>query len=205
VTLMLLFAAAFISCLCTLAFPSDSKYFWGIIAVFLVAKIFYAGAYCVGELLVYETFPTVIRLQGIALVESIAYIVSHFGPLIVRLHLHSMVLPLVIFGCMGLVSILCVFVLPETVSSALPETVEEADMRGAFFRAAANLRVPELRKKLKYSVTYKKTAGNGTQKVKEDLEQRHEESVPEVVTRPVQNMPSIPSSNVPNDRGGTSV
>ncbi|XP_055346113.1 organic cation transporter 1-like [Paramacrobiotus metropolitanus] len=155
VTLLILFAAAFITCLLTLAFPSKHEYFWGIVAIFLIAKIFFAGAYIVGELLSYETFPTVIRLQGVAFVESIAYLISHISYLIVKLQFHSMVLPIVIFGCMGLVAMLCVFLLPETVSYALPETVEEADMRGAYFRMAPNLRIPEM-KKLRFSVSYRK-------------------------------------------------
>lgn len=121
------------------------------------------GAYIVGELLMYETFPTVIRLQGIAFVESIAYAVSSIGPAISRIPFGNLVVPLIIFGCLGLVAMLCVFLIPETVSYALPETVEEADMRGSFYRTAVNLRVPEI-KKFDFSVKSmrkKKAARNG--------------------------------------------
>lgn len=44
-TILVLFAATFVTCLVTLAFPGTREYFWGVIAVFFLAKIFYAGQY----------------------------------------------------------------------------------------------------------------------------------------------------------------
>ena len=152
VSILIFFLAAFVTCMITLAFPSkDAEYYWGIICVFLIAKLFIAAAYVVGELLMYETFPTIIRMQGVAFVTSIGYIFWHLGPVIVDLKSHSEALPLVIFGCMALIAMVCVFVLPETVSTALPETVEEADMRGVLFRQAVNLRMPSMRYRSKKS------------------------------------------------------
>ncbi|GAU94046.1 hypothetical protein RvY_05890 [Ramazzottius varieornatus] len=170
VSILIFFLAAFVTCMITLAFPSkNAEYFWGIICVFFIARLFIAAAYVVGELLMYETFPTIIRLQGVAFVESISYIFWFLGPVIVDLKSHSEALPLVIFGCMALIAMVCVFVLPETVSTALPETVEEADMRGVLFRQAVNMRMPSMRYRSKKSsvdrspvVSYtKKRGGSG--------------------------------------------
>lgn len=64
ISLMICLFLAFLTCTVTLAFPSASThYYWGMMCVFFIARIFVAAAYVVGELIIYETYPTVIRVQ----------------------------------------------------------------------------------------------------------------------------------------------
>ncbi|OQV24491.1 Organic cation transporter 1 [Hypsibius exemplaris] len=164
-SVMISFILSFLACVLTIAFQSDQQFFWGIVALFLIARSFISAAYVTGELLAYETFPTVIRMQGIAIIGAVAHLVSRLGHVIVYLKTHSDSLPLVVFGCLALVAVLSVFLLPETVCTALPETVEEADMRGTgLFRRAVQHRTHGIRvKKTGDSVQYHK-GGAGSQR-----------------------------------------
>lgn len=77
-----------------------------------------------------ELLPTVVRGQGIAFIHIMGYIASILAPFVVYLATISKVLPLLIFGMIGILGGTCCLFLPESVGCELPQTLEDGENIG---------------------------------------------------------------------------
>ncbi|XP_055351314.1 beta-alanine transporter-like [Paramacrobiotus metropolitanus] len=107
-----------------------SDNYWGLLGVFLLAKMLVTSGFMTQELMLYEAFPTEIRAEGVAFVTTVSYVASNLGPVIVYLRFSEPVLPFVVFGAISLVGIVSVLFVPETHNTNLPDTIEECERRG---------------------------------------------------------------------------
>ncbi|KAK4014106.1 hypothetical protein OUZ56_026651 [Daphnia magna] len=119
-------AAAF--SLATLAVPSDEAVLTAVLAIigrFCVNITFNIGLQYGAELI-----PTAVRAQGIAYVHTAGYVAAIVSPYIVDLARFSPLLPLTILGLLALIGAFVGIMLPETLGSVLPETIEDGENFG---------------------------------------------------------------------------
>ncbi|OWA52770.1 Carcinine [Hypsibius exemplaris] len=108
--------------------PSENHL--AVILLFLTSKFWMTFSFFVTDLVASELFPTVLRGAGASLTQTVSTIGLCLSPLIAHLGTHSLWLPLVIFGVLGMIGGLAALLLPETMNANLPETLEEAEEFG---------------------------------------------------------------------------
>ncbi|OQV20905.1 Carcinine [Hypsibius exemplaris] len=114
-------------CLASVFFPptADSSYY-PVLVLFLFARMFAVSSYTVEELVSCESFPTVLRGEGISLTNGVSGVVSNLGPMIVYLSVGTQwTSPMAWFGGITILGSGLVLFLPETVDLPLPETIED--------------------------------------------------------------------------------
>uniref|UniRef100_A0A8D9BFS0 Solute carrier family 22 member 4 n=1 Tax=Cacopsylla melanoneura TaxID=428564 RepID=A0A8D9BFS0_9HEMI len=100
------------------------------VSLALVGRFLVNICYNIGHQYSAEILPTVVRGQGVALIFIMGNVASIFSPFIVHLSVISPMLPLVVLGCLGIVSgVLCLF-LPETMGQNLPENLKDFEHFG---------------------------------------------------------------------------
>lgn len=77
-----------------------------------------------------ELLPTVVRGQGIAFIHIMGYIASIIAPFVVYLANISKLLPLLIFGLIGILGGTCCLFLPESLGCELPQTLDDGENIG---------------------------------------------------------------------------
>jgi len=119
-----------VACLLALAVPSSKEYQLAVIIFVMIAKFFIVSTFNSVYIYTAELYPTVIRTNGVGLCSMIARIGGIVAPYIVLLaDLPSLrkTFPLLIFGVLGVAAGLLAFWLPETITSQMPQTVEQAE------------------------------------------------------------------------------
>jgi len=97
------------------------------LVIALFGRLVVTSAYYITLNYVPETFPTLVRGQGVAISETMGGIAIFVSPLIVYLNKSKEGLPLLIFGVLGGVAALVVIMLPETKGVKLPDSLAEAE------------------------------------------------------------------------------
>lgn len=119
-----------VACLLALAVPSGKEYQVAVIVLVMFAKFFIISTFNSVYLYTAELYPTVIRNNGVGLCSMIARIGGITAPYVVLLadlpNLRK-TFPLLIFGALSVAAGVMAFWLPETVTSEMPQTVEQAE------------------------------------------------------------------------------
>jgi len=119
-----------VACLLALVMPSSNDYRVAVIVFVMVAKFFVISTFNSVYVYTAELYPTVIRNNGVGLSSMIARIGGIAAPYVVLLadlpNLRK-TFPLLIFGVLGVAAGVMAFWLPETLTSQMPQTVEQAE------------------------------------------------------------------------------
>jgi len=99
---------------------------WSLVLA-LFGRLVVTSAYYITLQYVPETFPTLVRGQGVAISETMGGIAIFVSPMIVYLNDTKEGLPLLIFGVLGGLAALVTLLLPETKGLTLPDTLGEAE------------------------------------------------------------------------------
>ncbi|XP_064635292.1 organic cation transporter protein-like [Lineus longissimus] len=99
-------------------------------ALVMLAKCTFQGAFGTVYIFSAELFPTVARNIGVGTGSSFARAGALLSPQLARLEDLWRPLPLIIFGCMGVFTGVMNFFLPETLNKALPESLEDGENFG---------------------------------------------------------------------------
>lgn len=119
-----------VACLLALTMPSSKDYQVAVIVFVMMAKFFIISSF--NSVFVYtsELYPTVIRSNGVGLCSMIARIGGIIAPYVVLLADFQdlkKTFPLLIFGVLGIAAGVSAFLLPETLTSQMPQTVEQVE------------------------------------------------------------------------------
>ncbi|CAG9577071.1 unnamed protein product [Danaus chrysippus] len=87
-------------------------------------------SYNIGLQYAAEVLPTVVRAQGVALIHIMGYVASIVAPFVVYLANISPDLPLLILGVLGIVGGGLCLLLPETMDTEMPQTLEDGENFG---------------------------------------------------------------------------
>ncbi|BFZ25356.1 hypothetical protein BsWGS_28395 [Bradybaena similaris] len=129
--LAMLFSAT--ACLCCMipALVGSSAPAWVIVVLSNIGKLGITGGYSTIYVFSAELFPTGLRNSVIGACSMVARIGAMVAPYVADLSLvvdgaMGTALPLIVFGCSGLLAGLLALTLPETLNMALPETIQDA-------------------------------------------------------------------------------
>ncbi|GAU91728.1 hypothetical protein RvY_03932-2 [Ramazzottius varieornatus] len=146
------------TCLITLAFHPADQYYYAILVLFLLARMFAVSSYSVEELISCENYPTVVRGEGFSLTNGVSGLVASLGPLIVYLNVgEGSQMPLVWFGAITIVGSMVVLFFPETAHQPLLETLDDVQ-DFVMVRSFKEFLVPLWQKPLKLETVSQRTA-----------------------------------------------
>jgi len=123
VTASLLLCA--VSSLCTGLLKSQ----WDVTIAAIVARFFVTIALNVCQQWASEILPTVVRGQGLSVVNVMGQAGVMISPIVIYTHHYYRSLPMFIVTLLLVIGALAILVLPETMNATLPETLEEAEKR----------------------------------------------------------------------------
>ncbi|KAK8776527.1 hypothetical protein V5799_030131 [Amblyomma americanum] len=110
-------------------FLRDSSDTWTLVMATVLIFSF-AASYNTTAQVASELFPTVIRGRAVLLQRMLGDVGSVLGTQIASLATLDTYLPMLVTGCLSLVASVLVFLLPETVGTALPQTIEDGECYG---------------------------------------------------------------------------
>ncbi|XP_014786487.1 organic cation transporter protein isoform X3 [Octopus bimaculoides] len=114
-----------INCIVSNFVPKANSWFPLILAVLgkMGATASFGGIYLAST----EVFPTVVRNSGVGTSSSFARLGSLTAPLILELTVFGSWLPLTVYGVLGILGGLLIFLLPDMKDTCLPQTFEDMD------------------------------------------------------------------------------
>ncbi|XP_078362537.1 organic cation transporter protein-like [Oculina patagonica] len=117
-------------CLLALAVPTNKDYQAAVVTFVMFAKLCVIGSFSIIYLYTAELYPTVIRNNAVGACSTVARIGGIITPYIVLLsdlpNLRK-TFPLLILGVLGVAAGIMAFWLPETITSQMAQTVEQAE------------------------------------------------------------------------------
>ncbi|KAK8760659.1 hypothetical protein V5799_028076 [Amblyomma americanum] len=90
----------------------------------------FAGGYNITYQVASEVFPTVIRGRAVLLQRLLGDVGGLLGAQVASLAEMDEYLPMLVMGCFALVASVLLFMLPETVGTAMPQTIEDGERFG---------------------------------------------------------------------------
>uniref|UniRef100_A0A3P9PXW0 Si:dkey-166k12.1 n=1 Tax=Poecilia reticulata TaxID=8081 RepID=A0A3P9PXW0_POERE len=114
-----------LACLLMLAVPADHPNV--LTGLAMVGKFGITASFAVIYVYTAEIFPTVVRQTGIGVSSMFARMGGVLAPIIIMLHNHNPVMPLIIFGTSPLLGAILALALPETADRPLPDTLEDVE------------------------------------------------------------------------------
>lgn len=114
--------------LLTMIVPESHNYI--VVLLAMLGKMAITASYGTVYIFTAEQFPTPVRNVGLGASSMMARVGGILAPYINALSVTWKPFPLIIFGCLALVSGLLSLLLPETLNKKLPETIEEGENFG---------------------------------------------------------------------------
>ncbi|XP_046616201.1 uncharacterized protein LOC124303246 [Neodiprion virginianus] len=114
-----------ITLLSTFFVPTDMG--WLVITLSMIGKLIISISYTTISVFTAEQFPTVLRNTGVGTCSAMARLGGVVAPMINELSEISVAIPLVTFGSCSLLAGLITLLLPETLETELPETIQEME------------------------------------------------------------------------------
>ncbi|XP_017012290.2 solute carrier family 22 member 7 [Drosophila takahashii] len=102
---------------------------WNVTIAALCARFFVCIVYNVGQQWASEILPTVLRGQGLAVINVMGQVGALISPIVIYTHHFYHSLPMFIIAFLSLIGAVVIVVLPETRNTVLPHTLEEAEKR----------------------------------------------------------------------------
>ncbi|KAH8364627.1 hypothetical protein KR084_009314 [Drosophila pseudotakahashii] len=102
---------------------------WDVTIAALFARLFVTIVYNVGQQWASEILPTVLRGQGLAVINVMGQVGALISPIVIYTHHYYRSLPMFIVTLLSLIGAVVILVLPETRNTVLPHTLEEAEKR----------------------------------------------------------------------------
>ncbi|XP_063701568.1 organic cation transporter protein-like [Culicoides brevitarsis] len=115
---------------CAGAYLNDVEKPWISICLYLVGKLSITASFGIIYCYTTEMLPTIIRSGGCGALSTSARFAALLAPFVPLLEHIDMSLPLTLFGNIAFVGGILTLLLPETLNSKLPETVEDAENLG---------------------------------------------------------------------------
>ncbi|KAF2367139.1 Major facilitator sugar transporter-like [Trinorchestia longiramus] len=127
-TLILSLVITSLAILGPMAVPSADKTSWWFLSIVMVGKMMVTAGFQVLYLYTSELYPTCIRTQGLGVTSMLGRCGAIIAPFITdNLGSVHWSIPSLIFGLMSAGAAVVTFLLPETKSHALPDTVQEME------------------------------------------------------------------------------
>ncbi|XP_023223332.1 carcinine transporter-like [Centruroides sculpturatus] len=112
-----------------------SGYVWTTFALSNIGKLGISGSFAVIYVFASELVPTVLRSLALATCSFTSGFVLILAPqLLYMAETYGRALPLTVFGILSLIGGVLILLLPETLNSHLPQTVEESEKYGKKFK-----------------------------------------------------------------------
>ncbi|XP_016956025.1 solute carrier family 22 member 3 isoform X2 [Drosophila biarmipes] len=102
---------------------------WDVTTSAIVARFFVGIAYNVEQQWASEVLPTVLRGQGLAVINVLGQVGALLSPVVIYTHHYYRSLPMFIITLLLVIGASVILLLPETKNTTLPQTLEEADKR----------------------------------------------------------------------------
>ncbi|EDV51063.1 solute carrier family 22 member 7 [Drosophila erecta] len=102
---------------------------WAVTTAAILARFFATMAYNVGQQWASEILPTVLRGQGLAIINIMGQMGALISPLVLSTHRYYRPLPMFIVTLVSCIGASIILVLPETKGATMPQTLDEAEKR----------------------------------------------------------------------------
>jgi len=97
------------------------------VALMMAGRFCVNWSYSIGQQIAAEILPTVVRVQGVALIHNLGYLANMLAPLVMYLELINPSLPFWILGIVAVIGGTGILFLPETMGKDLPQTLQDAE------------------------------------------------------------------------------
>ncbi|XP_059481373.1 organic cation transporter protein [Neocloeon triangulifer] len=114
-----------VTCLAAAFIPQDSH--TGILILFLIGKVGITASFGIIYVYTAELYPTTMRSASVGACSMMARFGAMVAPFAPLLSIYSAPLPLLLFGSVSFVASLLSLLLPETVGTVLPDSVNQAE------------------------------------------------------------------------------
>nr|AAY54642.1 IP12446p [Drosophila melanogaster]AAY55282.1 IP12746p [Drosophila melanogaster]AAY55323.1 IP12646p [Drosophila melanogaster] len=122
-------SAVMLLCAASSLFVGILKGHWNASTAAIAARFFATMAYNVGQQWASEILPTVLRGQGLAIINIMGQMGALLSPLVLSTHRYYRPLPMFIITLVSVIGALIILFLPETKGATMPQTLDEAEKR----------------------------------------------------------------------------